>query len=251
MDYISRIASRIQEHRNPKKIGENLGSFRKAKEFVNPTNFSMVSQICINWDLVHNLPNTIEIKTGLGIWAQKVVLEERMATCSDCNSFAHAKGDCKIRDKGKSKVQDELAEDIIRLLEQKDLEHHWETLDWSVLQYSRMCYEPDLNTITSLCSSKGLIDDLFAAEASTKDPVTLTNTVGSDSVTIQNQYSNPELQSKGMDVVGNIWAPTTGLSAMDLIYSENPKKNVDHTEEEINVSPHIFKLVTWQKRKRL
>lgn len=62
-----------------------------------------------------------------------------MATCSDCNSFAHARGDYKIVDKGKSKVQDELAEDIIRLSEHKDWEHQWETLDWNVLQHSRMC----------------------------------------------------------------------------------------------------------------
>lgn len=85
-----------------------------------------------------------------------------------------------------------------------------------------------------------MIDDLFASEASAKDRVTLTNTVGSDSITIQNQYSNPQLQSKGMDAVGNIWAPVIGLSAMDLIYSDNHKQNADHTEEESNVSPQIF-----------
>ncbi|GLJ30038.1 hypothetical protein SUGI_0593980 [Cryptomeria japonica] len=112
-----------------RRIGETLGIFRKVEEFIDFVNFSMVSRICIDWNLVHNILDTLEIKTGSSIWIQKVVLEDLMESCPECKSFGHPKGDCKIGDKGKLKEQNVLAEEIIRLSESKDWEHQWEALD--------------------------------------------------------------------------------------------------------------------------
>ncbi|GLJ51657.1 hypothetical protein SUGI_1097740 [Cryptomeria japonica] len=60
-----------------KQIGNHLGEFVKSEELVDPLDFSMISRLCVNWQTVHNLPDTLEIKTGMGIWKQKLELRGR------------------------------------------------------------------------------------------------------------------------------------------------------------------------------
>ncbi|GLJ06455.1 hypothetical protein SUGI_0039610 [Cryptomeria japonica] len=141
-----------------RRIGESLGIFRKVEEFIYSVNFSMLSQICIDWNLIHNILDTLEIKIGSGIWIQKVVLEDLMESCSNCKSFTHSKGDCKVGDKGKLKEQNVLAEEIKRLLKSKDWEHQWKALDWDVLHNLKQGSGTELDIIFSTGFRKGLID---------------------------------------------------------------------------------------------
>ncbi|GLJ32587.1 hypothetical protein SUGI_0655700 [Cryptomeria japonica] len=149
-----------------RRIGESLGVFKKVEEFIDSSNFSMISRICIEWNPVHNLPDTLEIKTGSGIWIQKVVLEDLMESCPECKSFAHPKGDCKIGDKGKLKEQIFLAEEIIRLSKSNGWEHNWEALDWDVLHNHKRGSALEHNTIHKVALMKGLIDEMFELESS-------------------------------------------------------------------------------------
>ncbi|GLJ18009.1 hypothetical protein SUGI_0317450 [Cryptomeria japonica] len=54
-----------------KQIGCKLGEFVMAEEYVGSSDFTMVSRLCINWQPVHNLPDTLEIKTGSGFLEAK------------------------------------------------------------------------------------------------------------------------------------------------------------------------------------
>ncbi|GLJ07311.1 hypothetical protein SUGI_0064110 [Cryptomeria japonica] len=62
------ISQKYKDLETLKQIGRKLGEFMMAKEYVDSSYFSMVSRLCINWQSIHILPNTLEIKTGSGFW---------------------------------------------------------------------------------------------------------------------------------------------------------------------------------------
>ncbi|GLJ51929.1 hypothetical protein SUGI_1103250 [Cryptomeria japonica] len=100
-----------------KQIGNHLGEFIKSKELVDPSDFSMISRLCVNWQTVHNLPDTLEIKTGMRIWKQKLELEEEMESCVKCLNRLDPPGFCNPDTKGKENMQQHLEKEIIRLTE--------------------------------------------------------------------------------------------------------------------------------------
>lgn len=116
-----------------RQIGNKLGKFVMTEEAVDSFDFSMFSRLCINWQPIHKLLDTIKIKTGLGIWKQNILMEEPMESCSKCKAIAHLPGSYKNDDKGKEALQKQLAEDIIRLSEGNLWEQHWNEVDWVVL----------------------------------------------------------------------------------------------------------------------
>ncbi|GLJ10193.1 hypothetical protein SUGI_0123760 [Cryptomeria japonica] len=86
-----------------KQIGNHLGEFVKAEELVDPSDFNMIYRICVNWQTVHNVPDTLEIKTGMGIWKQKIKLEEEMESCAKCSNKIHPPEFLQSRNKRKRK----------------------------------------------------------------------------------------------------------------------------------------------------
>ncbi|GLJ25554.1 hypothetical protein SUGI_0489350 [Cryptomeria japonica] len=88
-----------------RRIGNNLDEFVMREEVIDASDFIIFSRLCINWQLIHNLLDTIEIKSGSGIWKQKIILEEAMESCTKCKVITHSTGSCKDVDKGKQVMQ--------------------------------------------------------------------------------------------------------------------------------------------------
>ncbi|GLJ23801.1 hypothetical protein SUGI_0451630 [Cryptomeria japonica] len=115
-----KLPSLPQEYKDSetlKQIGNHLGEFVMLEELVDPSNYNMISRLCINWQTMHNMPDTLEIKTGMGIWKQKIMLEEDMESCAKCTNKIHPLGFCNIETKGKERMKQHLEKEIIRLTE--------------------------------------------------------------------------------------------------------------------------------------
>ncbi|GLJ46559.1 hypothetical protein SUGI_0981160 [Cryptomeria japonica] len=116
-----------------RRIGNRLGEFVTAEEVVDKNNLSMFTRICINWQTIHIIPDIIEIKSGSGVWKQKLMFEEEMEFFSKCKVVAHPSGMCREGDKGKQTAQIHLVDEIIRLSKGHLWEKQWNEMDWEVL----------------------------------------------------------------------------------------------------------------------
>ncbi|XP_059071437.1 uncharacterized protein LOC131866404 [Cryptomeria japonica] len=74
------------------KIGNKLGVFINADEAIEEKDFSMYARICIGWKPNSPLPNTLEIRTNVGLWIQKIEVEEFMEHCRVCKGKDTQKG---------------------------------------------------------------------------------------------------------------------------------------------------------------
>ncbi|GLJ29557.1 hypothetical protein SUGI_0582960 [Cryptomeria japonica] len=148
-----------------KQIGNHLGEFVMSEELVDPADYNMISRLCINWQTVHNRPDTLEIKTGMGVWKQKIMLEEDMELCAKCTNKIHPPGFCNTETKGKERMQQLLEKEIIRLTEGYHGENQWNEKDWQI--HSHAEYNRDLVKGIKLIIvnyQKTIIDKTFMAE---------------------------------------------------------------------------------------
>ncbi|GLJ21495.1 hypothetical protein SUGI_0397040 [Cryptomeria japonica] len=148
-----------------KNWGEGM-DLKTLEEYVDSSDFSMVSRLCINWQPIHNLPDTLEIKTGSGFWKQKIILDEEMESCSNYTTKIHPPGFCKKDEKGKVVMQNQLEEEIIRLSKGNLWEQHWNEKDWEI-QFSSKCSNASMYDMKmdNFDSQKAAIEDSFVNES--------------------------------------------------------------------------------------
>ncbi|XP_059067795.1 uncharacterized protein LOC131858538 [Cryptomeria japonica] len=149
-----------------KQIGDNLGEFVMSEELVDPSDFSLVSRLCINWQPIHNLPDKLKIKKGMGIWKQKVILEEDMESCAKCTIKIHPTGFCQKENKGKDVMRHHLEKEIIRMSEGYHGECLWNEKDWEIQSLTKYIGNfAEIIQMDKYDSQKNVIDESFVSEA--------------------------------------------------------------------------------------
>ncbi|GLJ22780.1 hypothetical protein SUGI_0429110 [Cryptomeria japonica] len=162
---ISGLPQEYKDRETLKQIGDHLGDFVMTEEYVDPSDFSLVSRLCINWQLIHNLPDTLEIKIGMGIWKQKVILEEDMKSCSNCSIKIHPMGFCQKENKGKVMMQHHLEEEIIKMLEGYHGENLWNEKYWEIQSLTKCRKEfAEALQMDKYELQKDAIDESFVSE---------------------------------------------------------------------------------------
>ncbi|GLJ51726.1 hypothetical protein SUGI_1099230 [Cryptomeria japonica] len=162
---LSGLSQEYKDTKTLKQIGDHLGDFVMTEEFVDPFDFSLVSRLCISWQPIHNLPDTLEIKRGMWIWKQKVMLQENMESCSNRSIKIHPMGFFQKENKGKAVMQHHLEKEIIRMSEGYHGEHLWNEKHWEIQSLMKCRREiAKALQMDKYESRKNAIDESFLSE---------------------------------------------------------------------------------------